>query len=90
MSGTLMTLFVVESVLTAAAILMFLYRGMLDMKEEDYIFCDNVEAHLGIEQDSIRRRVTVLSKYIRVVGVAWSVLLVALFGLWVAEGLNLI
>ena len=90
MSGTLMTLFVVESVLTAAAILMFLYRGMLDMKEEDHIILDNAEAHLAREQDSIRRRVTVLSKYIRVVGVAWSVLLVALFGLWVAEGLNLI
>ncbi len=90
MSGTLMTLVIVESVLTGAAVVMFLYRGMLDMKEEDHIILDTAEAHLAREQDSIRRKVTILTKYIRVVGVAWSVLLVAMFGLWVAQGLNLI
>ena len=90
MSGTLMTLVIVESALTAAAVVMFLYRGMLDMKEEDHVILDTAEAHLAREQDSIRRKVTVLSKYIKVVGVAWSLLLVVMFGLWVAEGLNLI
>ena len=90
MSGTLMTLVIVESALTAAAVVMFLYRGMLDMKEEDHVILDTAEAHLAREQDSIRRKVTVLSKYIQVVGVAWSLLLVVMFGLWVAEGLNLI
>ena len=90
MSGTLMTLVIVESALTAAAVVMFLYRGMLDMKEEDHLILDTAEAHLAREQDSIRRKVTVLSKYIKVVGVAWSLLLVVMFGLWVAEGLNLI
>ena len=37
MSGTFMSLLVLEAGLTAAAVLMFLYRGMLDMKEEDHI-----------------------------------------------------
>ena len=90
MSGTFTSLVIVESLLTGAAILMFLYRGMLDMKEEDHIILDNAEAHLARDQDSIRRKVTILSRYIKVVGVAWSVLLVALFGMWIAEGLNLI
>ncbi len=90
MNGTFMSLIIVESVLTAAAIVMFLYRGMLDMKEEDHIILDSAEAHLAREQESIRRKVDTLSRYIKIVGIAWSVLLVVLFGLWVAEGLNLV
>ena len=90
MSGALTGLFVVEIVLTAVAILMFLYRGMLDMKEEDHIILDNAEAHLAREQDVIRRKVTMLSKYIKGVSVAWAVLGVVIFGLWLVEGLKLI
>ena len=90
MNGTFMSLVVVEAVLTCAAILMFLYRGVLDMKEEDHIILDAAESHLAREQESIRHKVTVVSKYILVVGVAWSVLLVVIFGVWVAQGLNLV
>src|SRR5439155_19331203 len=90
MSGTFASLVVLEAVLTAAAVLMFLYRGMLDLKEEDHIILDSAEAHLAREQDSIRRKVTVLSRYLNVVGVAWGVLLFAIFGLWIAQGLNVI
>jgi len=90
MNGTFMGLVVLEVVLTAAVLLMFLYRGMLDMKEEDHVILDNAEAHLAREQDSIRRRVTSLSRYLKVIGIAWGVLLFAIFGLWIAEGLNII
>ena len=90
MGGTFMSLLVLEAVLTAGVVVMFLYRGMLDMKEEDHIILNNAEAHLAREQDSIRRRVTTLSRYLKVVGVAWSVLLVAIFGLWMAQGLGMI
>ena len=90
MNGTFMSLVVVEAVLTGAAVLMFLYRGMLDMKEEDHIILDSAESHLAREQDSIRRKVEVISKYLKLVGVAWAVLLVALFGIWMGQGLGLI
>ena len=90
MGGTFMSLVVLEAVLTAGAIVMFLYRGMLDMKEEDHIILDSAEAHLAREQDSIRRRVTTLSRYLKVIGVAWGVLLVAIFGLWIVQGLGMI
>lgn len=90
MNGTFMSLVIVEAVLTAAAIVMFLYRGMLDMKEEDHIILDNAEAHLAREQDAIRRKVTALSKYIKVLSIIWGVLLVAIFGLWMGQGLGLI
>ena len=90
MSGTFVSLVVLEAVLTAAVLMMFLYRGMLDMKEEDHIIIGSAEAHLAREQDSIRRKATLLSRYLKVIGVAWGVLLFAIFGLWIAEGLNMI
>jgi hypothetical protein len=90
MGGTFMSLVVLEVVLTAAVVLMFLYRGMLDMKEEDHIILNNAEAHLAREQDSIRRRVTSLSRYLKVIGIAWVVLLFAIVSLWIAEGLSII
>jgi hypothetical protein len=90
MNGTFTSLLVAEAVLTGAAILMFLYRGVLDMKEEDHIILDNAEAHLAREQASIRHKVTVLSRYIKFIAIAWGALLLAIFSLWIAHGLGMI
>jgi hypothetical protein len=90
MTGTFMSLVVVEAVLTGAAIVMFLYRGMLDMKEEDHIVLGNAEAHLAREQDQIRHKVDVISRYLKIVGVLWTVVLVAMFGVWMGQGLGFI
>ena len=90
MNGTFMSLVVVEAVITGAAIVMFLYRGMLDMKEEDHLILDNAEAHLARGQESIRHRVDVISRYLKVISVVWAVLLVAIFGVWVGQGLGLV
>ena len=85
-----MSLVVFEAVLTGAAIVMFLYRGMLDMKEEDHIILDNAEAHLAREQDEIRHKVNVVSRYLRVVTVLWTVGLIAMLGVWVGQGLGVL
>jgi hypothetical protein len=90
MNGTLVSLLVVEAIVTGAAVVMFLYRGMLDMKEEDHIIIDAAEAHLAREQVAIRHKVDVVSKYLRMVGVLWSILLLVIFGLWVGQGLGMI
>jgi hypothetical protein len=90
MSGTFTSLLVVEIVITAVAVAMLLWRGLLDMKEEDHLILDDAEAHLEREQVAIRARVTTLSRYIKVLGISWSVLAVVLLGVWVVEGLNLI
>ena len=91
MGGTFTSLLIiVETVLTAAAVVMFLYRGMLDMKEEDQLILDDAESHLAREQATIRHKVTILSQYIKFIGVAWGILAVAILGLWVARGLRLL
>jgi hypothetical protein len=89
MNGTFTSLVVAEAVLTGAAILMFLYRGVLDMKEEDHIILDNAEAHLAREQAAIRHKVTVLTRYIKFIAAAWGILLIAIFALWMGQGLGL-
>ena len=90
MSGSFMSLLIVESVLTTAVVLMLVYRSMLDMKEEDHIILDDAESHLARDQAAIRKKVTVLSKYLKFAGVAWSVLLVVILSMWVVQRLNLL
>jgi hypothetical protein len=90
MNGTFMSLVVIEAVLTGAAIVMFLYRGMLDMKEEDHIIINNAEAHLVREQDGIRHKLNVISRYLRVVAVLWTVGLIAMLGVWLGQGLGVL
>jgi hypothetical protein len=90
MDGTFTSLLIVETVLTAAVIGMFLYRSMLDLKEEDQLILDDAESHLAREQATIRHKVNILSKYIKLIGVAWGILAVAIFSIWVVQGLRLI
>ena len=90
MSGTLMSMLVVESVLTVSAVAMLVWRSFLDMKEEDQLILDEAEAHFAREQAVIRGRVNALSKYIKMVGVVWGVLAVVIFGVWVVQSLSLV
>jgi hypothetical protein len=90
MTGTLTSLLFVEIAVTVIAAAMFIWRGFLDMKEDDHLILDQAEAHLDREQAVIRKKVNVLTKYIHVVGVVWSVLGVVLVGMWVVQGLSLI
>lgn len=90
MTGTLTSLLFVEIAITVAAAVMFVWLRFLDMKEDDHLVLDQAEAHLDREQAVIRRKVHILSRYIRVVGVVWGVLGVVLLGIWVVQGLALI
>jgi hypothetical protein len=90
MSVTFTSLLIVEAVLTGAAVLMFVYRGFLDLKEEDRLVLSDAESHLSREQAGIRQKVNVLGRYLTVVSIVWCLLAVVLFGLWVVEGLNLV
>jgi hypothetical protein len=90
MSGRLTTLLIVEVVLTAAVAFLFVWRGFLDMREEDSLILDDAEAHFAREQAVIRGRVTALSKYIKRFGLVWGVLAVVIISDWVLESLALV
>lgn len=90
MDGTVPVLIVVQLVLTALVLAMWIWRGFLDMKEDDHLVLDEAESHLQREQAAIRAKVNSLSKYIKVFGIMWVALAVVTFGTWVVVELKLV
>ena len=90
MSQTFIVLLVVEIALTALTLVMWMWRGFLDMKEDDRLVLSDVDASTQQEQAAIRARVNSLSRYIKVFGVLWVVIAVVTFGAWVVTELNLV
>ena len=91
MDGTVPNIMlVVEVALTALVLTMWIWRGFLDMKEDDHLVLDQAEEHLQREQAAIRAKVNSLTRYIKVCSVTWVLLAVATLGTWVATELNLV
>jgi hypothetical protein len=90
MGGTVFVLLVVEVALTALVLAMWMWRGFLDMKEDDHLMLDDAESHLQREQAAIRAKVNSLSRYIKVGALAWVLIAVGTFGTWVVRELKLI
>jgi hypothetical protein len=90
MGGTVTVLFAVEIALTAVVLVMWMWRGFLDMKEDDHLTLTEAESHLQRDQAAIRARVNSLSRYIKVGAVTWVLLAVGTFGTWVVQELKLI
>ena len=87
MSGTVTVLLAVEIALTAVVLVMWMWRGFLDMKEDDHLLLSESESHLQREQASIRARVNSLSRYIKVFGVMWVLVAAGTIGTWVVTEL---
>ena len=90
MGGTVTVLLLVEIALTALVLVMWMWRGFLDMKEDDHLMLDDAESHLQREQAAIRAKVNSLSRYIKVAALAWVLIAVGTFGTWVVRELKLI
>jgi len=90
MGGTVTVLLAVEIALTALVLVMWMWRGFLDMKEDDHLTLTEAESHLQRDQAAIRARVNSLSRYIKVGAVTWVLLAVGTFGTWIVRELKLI
>lgn len=90
MSGTFVVLLVVEIALTLLTLVMWMWRGFLDMKEDDRLVLSDVDSRDQQEQAVIRARVNSLSRYIKVFGALWVFVAVVTFGAWVVSELKLI
>ena len=86
--GLLTILLVIWAAITGLLILFWIYRSILENKEEDQLFLDKAEEHMAREQREIVSRINKLGKPIMFLGVTSGVLLVMIAGVWVWQGLK--
>jgi hypothetical protein len=83
--STLYQLVVAWIVLTVALIILLIYRGTLTMHEDDQLFLGESESHMAREQDEIIQKVNKLGPFVKVLGTASAVLVLAIAGLAVYQ-----
>jgi hypothetical protein len=82
---TLFELVVAWVVLTVALVILLIYRGTLTMQEDDQLFLGESEAHMAREQHEIISKVNKLGPFVKVLGTASAVLVLAIAGLAVYQ-----
>ena len=86
--GLLTYLLVAWGLLTLGLSFLWIYRNILESKEEDQIFLDKAEEHMARQQAELLTRINKLDKPITVLGVLSGVLLLVIAGLWIWRGLQ--
>jgi hypothetical protein len=86
---TLFELLIAWGVLTAALIALLIYRGTLTMQEDDQLFLGESESHMAQEQVEIMNRVHRLGPFVKVLGTASAVLILAIAGIAVYQQITM-
>ncbi|MBZ5701963.1 MAG: hypothetical protein LAN84_08950 [Acidobacteriia bacterium] len=73
---------------TAVFVVLLIWRSLLTNKEDDQLFIDAAEEHMAAEQRMIVAKISALSRPITTAGIASGVLLLAMAGVWLYEGLK--
>jgi hypothetical protein len=84
--SVLFELLIAWGVLTAALIVLLIYRGTLTMHEDDQLFLGESEAHMAREQVEIMKKVDRLGPFVKVLGTASAVMILGIVGAAVYQG----
>jgi hypothetical protein len=79
----LTTLLIVWAGLTAVLIILLIYRGTLNMHEDDQLFLDEAESHIAKEQEELITRMNRLQPWVRIFGACSALLIVVIAGMFV-------
>jgi len=86
--STMMMLGILWAVITAALVIVLIYRSTLSMHEDDQLFLDESTANIRAEQEALLRRMNSLSLPVRILGAASGLLILVIAGLWVYAQMN--
>ena len=86
--GPMLYLLIVWGVITAAFIVLLIWKSLLESHEDDQIFLDAAEEHMAREQRALVAKIGKLSRPIITTGIASGVLLLLIAGIWLYEGLK--
>lgn len=79
----LTTLLIVWAGLTAVLIVLMIYRGTLNMHEDDQLFLDEAESHIAKEQEDLLKRMNRITPWVRIFGACSALLIVVIAGIFV-------
>ncbi|HZP16608.1 MAG TPA: hypothetical protein VFB00_01490 [Terriglobales bacterium] len=86
--STLVGLLIAWGVLTAALIVLLIYRGTLTMHEDDQLFLGESESHMAREQMEIMQKVNKIGPFVKVLGTASAVLILGIAGLAIYQAMT--
>ncbi len=84
----LVILLVAWAGLTTVLVLLLIYRSTLSMHEDDQLFLDEAQAHMRTEQEENLRKMQRVAPLVRLFGAASGLLILAIAGLWIYQGLT--
>ena len=84
----MMMLSVVWAVITAALIIVLIYRSTLSMHEDDQLFLDESTANLRAEQEALLKRMSQITPLVRILAAASGLLVLVIAGMWVYAQMN--
>ncbi|HUQ49622.1 MAG TPA: hypothetical protein VM056_02820 [Terriglobales bacterium] len=87
MSPMMMMLVLLGVMLTVLTILV-IYRNTLEMHEDDQLFLNDSESHMAKEQAELQKKMGTIEPMVKWLGAASVVVMLALVGMWLYQGLN--
>ena len=86
--STMMMLSILWAVITAALIIVLIYRSTLSMHEDDQLFLDESTANLRAEQEALLRRMGRITPIVRILTAVSGLLVLVIAGMWVYAQMN--
>jgi beta-lactamase regulating signal transducer with metallopeptidase domain len=85
----LSVLWIVWGILTAALVVLLIYRSTLSIHEDDQLFLDDAESHMQNEQIELQKRMGQIRPLVNLLGAASGALILVIGAMWVWRGWNM-